>query len=303
MNIQNNVRRNLIIALLVLIIITACVFFYTKKQNTEPGEQQTEQNASSTATTTGKATTSNKPLSNVKQATIPSSASIVTAKIYDTAAAGLKSYETGLVRYNTGLASLIEPPARTDATTCTPNDMAVNDENCRIFLQFKISTSATIYHYMAYDIGPSGDPRLVYFTKQEDNSYKYIGSTPTGAVVTGDGYIYTETLSNKFHDTYQKFKIAGGKIEEVPQPYLHVGMDGVKVNKNIMLVNDTNQPLIKVSQGELVDVLLSQQKSGASIRFLVRTEGGVVGWYQYEKNMGATCDGSEAFSGICHNGD
>jgi hypothetical protein len=103
--------------------------------------------------------------------------------------------------------------------------------------------------------------------------------------IDGRGVIYTSGNINHMFNMRGKFKLADGKVTEVKQPFLYVGVLGKMLKPAKLYSAKTGGDVVaSLPVGYEVEVLLAEdyQKFGNDVvqprAFLVRTKFGLVGW-------------------------
>jgi hypothetical protein len=120
--------------------------------------------------------------------------------------------------------------------------------------------------------GLSNDP---FFIIRRGN--REIGSLEANELILpGSGIVYTTGHTNKFFDERRKYQLKDGKLREVKQPFLHVGLQ-TKAKSAIVLYSSTDyrQVLTTLPKNTEVEVLVANGKN-----YLIRTPFGLTGWWK-----------------------
>ncbi len=185
------------------------------------------------------------------------------------------------------------------------------------WLKTKLSVDGKEY-YIVKDSGPSGDPHLEYYIKTDkpanDGSLlEYKGSTPTGAIIQGNGFIYTSARQNETFTSYRKYQVlASGELREVIQPFLYAGIP-TKALKDVTLFSGNMTTVIaNIAAGSPVEIVLMEQdhkpnNDFTDSRYLIRTQNNILGWASGEQlnhnNQCGTEGAGLTFAELCFIGD
>lgn len=147
----------------------------------------------------------------------------------------------------------------------------------------KLSPSGKEY-YIIQDGGPSGDPHFEFYVK-ENGKFTEAGYTPTGLVIPGNGLLYTKSHVNEYFESYRKFKEHEGKIVEVVQPLLYVGLKTKTAATIRLFSQDDRETVAIVATGTPIEVVLRDEMEPT--RYLIKTQKGILGW-MYDKDIKST---------------
>ncbi len=157
-------------------------------------------------------------------------------------------------------------------------------------------------YFIEVNPGPSADYHLEFF-KKENNEFVYKGSTPMGAIIPGNGFIYTGGTQNPF-GSYSKFKLDNkGEIFVIKQPYQYSGLNSI-AQKEFVIKNNKGEPVATIATGSPVEVILVEEDNNdfSKTKFLIKTQYNLLGWY----NEGLpSCFNPEqaVIKGLCWGGD
>ncbi len=149
-----------------------------------------------------------------------------------------------------------------------------------------------------YSEGMSADPGFVIMTKTD----KIIGRfSCTGFYINSSGTIYTSGHVNNMYDRRRKFQIQPDTVTEVKQPYNYVGLKG-KALKDFVLYRDKDgdEIVAQIPKGYDVEILLAESATKdfeMDLKFLVKTDFGLVGWLRLEGF------GDQVIDGLFYAGD
>ena len=146
---------------------------------------------------------------------------------------------------------------------------------------FKTSAGAT--RYLLYSPGMSEDP--FFEIRDEGQSVIWQSECCYELCLNPAGTIYTAGHANQNFEARRVYKIRGSRIEEVPQPFLYVGLKG-KLRQGIKLYSrpfNTGEVVATCPKGYEVEFLLcreEQDEYGSTVQnsILVRSKFGLVGW-------------------------
>lgn len=147
-------------------------------------------------------------------------------------------------------------------------------------LETRLSRDNETKYVIVFDPGPSADP---FFTIADaKDPKKPLGSIGADAlIVPGNGFIYAMGRSNNMHLVRQKFEIRDGKVEEVKQPFLYVGLD-TKANVPLKLTaqKDGGEVIANIPKGDPLQVVVSDEEY-----LLIKTQFGLVGWFKMKTDV------------------
>jgi len=160
-----------------------------------------------------------------------------------------------------------------DCTSLQPNSDAL-----RIRLSAKDKDEAALFITFLGGCGSESRSFLVYKYKAE-KQLSYLGEISAQELwVPGNGSLYSAGHVQAYFDTRRKYKVENGKLEQVAQPFLHVGLVS-KTNDAITLWQDQTKTtkIANIPAGEPVEVLVSDPSGDW---FVVKTQFGLTGWYK-----------------------
>ncbi|MBC8111891.1 MAG: hypothetical protein H7Y04_12595 [Verrucomicrobia bacterium] len=108
-------------------------------------------------------------------------------------------------------------------------------------------------------------------------------------IIPGNGTLYTTGHVNAHFDERRKFQLKDGRIKEVKQPFLYVGLQ-TKTTASITIytANDFKQTLAVLPKGTEIEVLVNTGKN-----YLIRTPFGLTGWWKNNAGKKTPIEGLE----------
>jgi hypothetical protein len=178
----------------------------------------------------------------------------------------IKGYLTATIHYDPTLTS----PLIAKRLTTTEEPLVL-----RAF-KVKLDRTKSEWYFVDYDEGPSADPEFI-LTREG-------AKEPAGRIsgldlyLPGNGSIYASGHADTMFDQRQKFVLKAGKIAEIKQPFLYVGIEG-KAKKEVTLYTtrggkERQEIVAVVPKGGAMTVLLADGVDN----YLVKTPFGLVGW-------------------------
>lgn len=142
----------------------------------------------------------------------------------------------------------------------------------------KIDYKKDEYYRITFSAAESCDPGYMIY-KEVGDSLIRIGSIPClDLFVPGNGYLYCRGHANTTYNKRKKYKLVGDQLEEVKQPYYHVGIRSEIIESIVLYTDKTlEEELAKLPKGAEVEVLLNEDEM-----FLVKTSFGLLGWWKPE---------------------
>lgn len=156
----------------------------------------------------------------------------------------------------------------------------------------RVNRTSRIQHFVYFDPGASNDPAFIL---AEEATEKPIGSIDADhLLIPGNGFIYAIGRTNKLHSERRKFAIHDGKLEEIKQPFLFVGLESkANVPITLTLEKEGGGSVASIPKGERLFVVLSDGD-----HMLIKTSFGLLGWFK----TSASRDAPE-IEGIYFDGD
>jgi hypothetical protein len=145
-------------------------------------------------------------------------------------------------------------------------------------IKTKLAANEKEYYIVEYSQGPSVDPSFSIYQEGQDSDKAIFGIAATTLIIPGNGSIYAAGHTNNMFNKRRKFVFKKGKIVEVSQPFLYVGLD-TKVNKDVTIYStpgptpDGYDVVAHIPKGSKVSVLLNKNDY-----YLLATPFGLVGW-------------------------
>jgi hypothetical protein len=194
--------------------------------------------------------------------------------------------------------SLIQPAHDKDQGWHDLKDEIENVANSAYPFDIRLSSSAHNLYAIICDSGPSADPECSLYSgalsKDTQPKLKILG---IAFVIPGDGCLYVAGHADTMYDTRRKFCENDGKLQEVRQPFLYVGMKSEALHDIDMYSNRAlKQKSGVIREGAFVEVLVDDHDV-----YLVRDEFGITGWLK-TKEFGQ-CPGGNEIVGLCFAGD
>ncbi len=123
-----------------------------------------------------------------------------------------------------------------------------------------------------YSEGPSADPSYrLSQVGQVKNSFSVDG---LDLYIPGNGAIYTSSEINRSFVQRRKYALSNGRLQEVKQPFLYVGMASVaQRDLKITATPNGSTEIATIAKGSAVEILLNQGDD-----YLLKTPFGLVGW-------------------------
>lgn len=139
--------------------------------------------------------------------------------------------------------------------------------------------------YILFSPGPSVDP---FFGIKDAQGREVWGTAADEMCINDNGIIYTAGHTNAMFNERHKYIFANGRVREVPQPYMYVGIKD-KTLKTITLYSqkEGGEVVATLPKGYEVEVLLADEatnESSMNNRYLVRTSFGLVGWLRLSED-------------------
>ncbi|QDL54765.1 hypothetical protein [Rhodoferax aquaticus] len=159
-------------------------------------------------------------------------------------------------------------------------------------LSTRIDRTSSLRYFIHFDPGASDDPAWVV---ADESTGKWLGVIDTDyLLIPGNGFLYAIGRTNKIHTERRKYAVREGKVVEVTQPYLYVGLDThTKIPIALLSGKDTGEVIAQIPKGEKIHVLLSEGDY-----LLVKSNFGLVGWFKTSASRE-----SPDFDGIYFDGD
>lgn len=159
-------------------------------------------------------------------------------------------------------------------------------------------------YYIEENPGPSGDPHLQYF-KKENDKYVYKGSTGVKAIIPGNGFIYSSGSQNPFKD-YSKFKLNdNGEVARIEQPLYYSGIDSF-AQKDFSIKNNKGEVVAVIAKGAPVTIVLVEHSTSNYVndtRFLIKTQYNILGWYKPNEIISCFNSHEAVIKEMCWGGD
>ncbi|MDB6076341.1 MAG: hypothetical protein JWO82_88, partial [Akkermansiaceae bacterium] len=121
------------------------------------------------------------------------------------------------ISYDAALSKLVNEPLKPKG--------AKDDSEPEItrLLSTRLNRESETRHFIDFDPGPSADPS---FTVTDEKTGQPVGQISADAlIVPGNGFIYAMGRTDNMHLVRQKFAVREGKLVEIEQPFLYVGLD------------------------------------------------------------------------------
>lgn len=131
---------------------------------------------------------------------------------------------------------------------------------------------------ITFTTAPSMDPTFGFYRLDADGKETEAGMIwGVNLAIPGDGTLWTSGHANNMFDAKRLFRIIDGKVQEVKQPFLAVGLKST-TRKPIILFADKaqKQSLGTVPEGSEIEVLLADADDEKL--FLMKSNAGIVGW-------------------------
>jgi hypothetical protein len=151
-------------------------------------------------------------------------------------------------------------------------DTARDAEPTVSVIKTKLDVKEKDIYTITFSPGLSNDPLFIV-----KKGKKEIGNfNANELIIPGNGTVYTSSRTNNLFDQRRKYQLKDGKIQEVKQPFLYVGLQ-TKTNAAIQLYssNDFKQVLASIPKDTDIEVLVSSGKN-----YLIRTPFGLTGWWK-----------------------
>ncbi len=139
-------------------------------------------------------------------------------------------------------------------------------------LETKIDGERGESYFVDFSPGPSVDPSFQIFAAD--------GKTELGVIegdflmIPGNGFLYSYQRSDRDFLQRRKYRLREGKVVEVLQPFLFVGLEG-RALKEIVLLSQkgSGERVATIAKGDKVFVVLNDGGF-----YLVKTKTGLLGW-------------------------
>jgi hypothetical protein len=144
-----------------------------------------------------------------------------------------------------------------------------------------------------YREGPSADPSYrLSQVGQVKNSFSVDG---LDLYIPGNGAIYTSSEINRTFVQRRKYALSNGRLQEVTQPFLYVGMASI-AQRDLKITATANggAEIATIAKDSAVEILLNQGDD-----YLLKTPFGLVGWLRIT-DIGLQDD---VLKGLKFNGD
>jgi hypothetical protein len=157
-----------------------------------------------------------------------------------------------------------------------------------------------------YSPGPSIDPTFKITDKDNHKViWEYVAEE---LCIASSGIIYTAGSINKMFQERTKWRLFGGRVQEVQQPYLYVGLKG-KLLCDVKLYSEKTggQVVATLPKGYEIEILLADMEGIQSERgisspknYLARSAFGLIGWLRLTE---AQMYGTPVLPGLLFHGD
>ena len=125
------------------------------------------------------------------------------------------------------------------------------------------------------DSGGSRDPQCTVLRDSEGQPEQLLSIPGLRFTFPGDGTIYAEGHINSMFNVHRKYEWKDGAFNEVPQPFLFVGLDSTALESfPLYLDAQFTQVIDRVQKGDTLSVLVNNHDDG----YLIRTNDNVLGW-------------------------
>lgn len=143
----------------------------------------------------------------------------------------------------------------------------------------RLNRDSEARHFIDFDPGPSADPSFVITDEKSGQQVGSIGAD--SLVVPGNGFIYALGRSNNLHLVRQKFAVRDGKLVEIEQPFLYVGLESkAKVPLTLTAKKGEGEVIANIPKGDALEVVLSDKEY-----LLIKTQFGLVGWFKMKTDV------------------
>jgi hypothetical protein len=141
-----------------------------------------------------------------------------------------------------------------------------------IMVKTRIDSLKNEVYTVAFNPGPSDDPTFIIY----HNNRELLNVNATEVGFPGNGLVYVGGHTNNWFDQRRIFRLEGGRIREIEQPFLYVGLE-TKTNAPVTLYasNRYRQPVTILPPGADILVVLNQGDN-----YLIKDAFGVVGWWK-----------------------
>ena len=196
---------------------------------------------------------------------------------------GYDKTQSVYVHYNPSLAKIINKD--------------ITDKKSEIFtvnvMDIYLDTSKGEKINILYSDGSSADPEFLITSLTRNIKSEAIFGLDL--YVPGNGSVYVSGHTDNYFDEHKKYIISDGKMVEVKQPFLYVGLE-TKAIKNIAIYSEKSSESIvaNIPKGTRFSVLVASERY-----YLIKTSFGLVGWY-HDTNSNETFD---VIEGLHYNGD
>ena len=142
----------------------------------------------------------------------------------------------------------------------------------------RLDRTSPLQYLVYFNPGPSEDP---VFVIADEKTKKILGSLETDQLVfPGNGFVYTMGRTDKIHTEHRKFSIRDGKLTEVKQPFLFVGLESHATTILALTAKKGGGELIAtLPKGDPVYVVLSDGED-----LLIKSAFGLLGWFRMTKD-------------------
>ena len=151
-------------------------------------------------------------------------------------------------------------------------DTAKEAEPSVLVLKTRLDNKEKDIYTVLFSPGLSNDP---LFTIKKGK--KEVGSfTANELIIPGNGTLYTTGRTNNLFEQKRKYQLRDGKVQEVKQPFLYVGLK-TRTKSPVQLYSsmDYKQVLTSLPKNTEIEVLVSTGKN-----YLLRTPFGLTGWWR-----------------------
>lgn len=165
----------------------------------------------------------------------------------------------------------------------------------------RLNEQDTTYELMCNE-DPSADPHCDFYQIGPQGRQEVGTLDGNLFYLPGNGFIYADSSSNRYHRERSKWQLKNGRLTEVKQPFYYVGLD-THANAALTLTAQAGggQTVANIPAGGKLTVLLRDHREGERQHFLVKTEFGLTGWVALDGSD--LVPGKGRIEGIFYHGD